>query len=292
MHFLFSKIKTLSDFFFLTLQGTVAESLDSSEDDVFETKSYLSSKRKHRYEMPLPVMQTKAKPEQTKKYPNQQNSETLNQNQRTRAMFQNCHNSRNNNNVDINTSSFNLLKNNSMFCDNDEYNSDSLYLSNYSAQDHSLWTTTSSIRPMSKMETNRSDGWLYRTRRDSRDSCSTEGAIIGVDAASQMISQYVCVVKVSRWGETSCPICLCELWEPDNITVALVGCDHCLHLSCLNSMLTTQKSPVVMFIQCPVCQRIYGEKHGNQPPGTMDCCILHWSLPGHPDARTIQITYK
>lgn len=240
--------------------------------------------------MPLPV-ENKTKSEQSKKYPNPTNTDSFNHNQRNRAMFQNCHSVRSNNNVDNSTSSFNLLKNNSMFCNNDEYSSDSMYLSNYSAQDHSLWTTTSSIRAMPKMEANRSDGWLYRTRRDSRDSCSTEGAIIGVDPASQMISQYVSVVKCSRWGETSCPICLCELWEPDNITVALVGCDHCLHLSCLNSMLTSQKSPV-MYIQCAVCQRIYGEKHGNQPPGTMDCCILHWSLPGHPDARTIQITYK
>lgn len=68
--------------------------------------------------------------------------------------------------------------------------------------------------------------------------------ISGVDSASQMISQYVTVVKASHWGETTCPICLCELVEPDNIVVALIECDHCLHLSCLNNLLTSQKSEV------------------------------------------------
>lgn len=67
---------------------------------------------------------------------------------------------------------------------------------------------------------------------------------LGVDSASQMVSQFVSVVKASRRGETKCPICLCELAEPDDIIVALVGCEHCLHLSCLNKMLTLQKSKV------------------------------------------------
>lgn len=221
------------------LQGTVAESLDSSEDDVFETKSYLSSKRKSRSDIPSAIAHHQTKNNDMRRYPiNQSNPDPYNQ--RNGAMFQNCH--RSINNLDSNTSAFNFLKNNSMFCD-DDYN-DSVNLSNYSAQDHSLWTTTSSIRPVSKMDSNRSDTRLYRTRRNSRDSCSSDGAIIGVDPASQMVSQYVTVVKSSRWGETSCPICLCELFEPATITVALVGCDHCLHLSCLNSMLTLQKSQV------------------------------------------------
>jgi len=37
---------------------------------------------------------------------------------------------------------------------------------------------------------------------------------------------------------------------------------------------------------------IYGEKTGNQPPGTMCWTILPYSLPGHHGARTLQITYK
>lgn len=47
-----------------------------------------------------------------------------------------------------------------------------------------------------------------------------------------------------------------------------------------------------MYIQCPVCMYLYGEKTGNQPPGTMEFTVLDHSLPGYPTSRTIQITYK
>lgn len=57
----------------------------------------------------------------------------------------------------------------------------------------------------------------------------------GVDAASEVISQYVQVVENPCWGST-CPICLCDL--QDDMTVALSRCSHMLHLNCLNSMLT------------------------------------------------------
>lgn len=61
--------------------------------------------------------------------------------------------------------------------------------------------------------------------------------IAGVDAASEVISQYVQVVENPGWGST-CPICLCDL--QDDMTVALSRCSHMLHLSCLNNMLTGQ----------------------------------------------------
>lgn len=63
---------------------------------------------------------------------------------------------------------------------------------------------------------------------------------VGVDAASQVVSHHVAVVQASRWGETTCPICLCELFEVDTVAVALLGCQHCLHLPCLNSLLSQQ----------------------------------------------------
>jgi deltex-like protein len=37
---------------------------------------------------------------------------------------------------------------------------------------------------------------------------------------------------------------------------------------------------------------IYGEKRGNQPPGTMDWELIDVSLPGFPNIPTIQITYQ
>jgi hypothetical protein len=39
--------------------------------------------------------------------------------------------------------------------------------------------------------------------------------------------------------------------------------------------------------------KIYGERTGNQPPGTMEWSIVRGvSLPGFPNTRTIQITYQ
>ncbi|KAJ8959735.1 hypothetical protein NQ314_006159, partial [Rhamnusium bicolor] len=35
-----------------------------------------------------------------------------------------------------------------------------------------------------------------------------------------------------------------------------------------------------------------GEKHGNQPPGSMEWGVLDRSLPGHQNYRTIQIVYN
>lgn len=64
---------------------------------------------------------------------------------------------------------------------------------------------------------------------------------LGVDPDSQVVSHHVAVVERSRWGENTCPICLCELFEPDSVVVALLACQHCLHLSCLNSLLSQQK---------------------------------------------------
>lgn len=47
-----------------------------------------------------------------------------------------------------------------------------------------------------------------------------------------------------------------------------------------------------MYIQCPVCLKVYGEKRGNQPPGAMKWTYLNRSLPGYGSTRTIQITYE
>lgn len=117
-----------------------------------------------------------------------------------------------------------------------------------------------------------------------------KGVIVGVDAASEVISQYVQVVENPSWGST-CPICLCDL--QGDMTVALSRCSHMLHLNCLNNMLTGLPcADKWLYIQCPVCMTIYGEKRGNQPAGSMDWTILHYSLPGHPNTWTIQITYN
>nr|CAD7267159.1 unnamed protein product [Timema shepardi] len=70
-----------------------------------------------------------------------------------------------------------------------------------------------------------------------QDSIPSHGSIVGVDAASNGISQFVCVVEA---GRARCPICLCELAPDGDIVVALSRCFHQLHLDCLNAMLTSQ----------------------------------------------------
>jgi len=108
---------------------------------------------------------------------------------------------------------------------------------------------------------------------------------VGADTASDVISQYVKVVESD--GSDSCPVCL---GTPEPLTVELTRCRHRLHLACLNAMLSCQQPP--MYIQCPVCRMIYGEKRGNQPPGTMNWTRIPRALPGFPNTNTIQITYE
>lgn len=122
-------------------------------------------------------------------------------------------------------------------------------------------------------------------------------SIVGVDPASDMISQFVRVVEVSELYTIKmqhCPVCLIDMDDSSCVIVALVRCNHMMHLECLNEMLRRQQaaSMKTLYIQCPVCMIVYGEKHGNQPPGSMDWTIIHRSLAGFPGKRTIQITYK
>lgn len=107
----------------------------------------------------------------------------------------------------------------------------------------------------------------------------------GMDATSDVISQYVKVVESD--GSDSCPVCL---GAPEPLTVELTRCRHRLHLACLNAMLSCQQPP--MYIQCPVCRMIYGEKRGNQPPGMMNWTRIPRALSGFPNTNTIQITYE
>ncbi|XP_039292556.1 protein deltex [Nilaparvata lugens] len=125
--------------------------------------------------------------------------------------------------------------------------------------------------------------------RPSKKEHLRKGAIVGVDAVSEGISKYVRVVDNRKEG--CCPVCLCDL-NSEAIVVLLTRCLHRLHLDCLNSMLTSQpNSHQWLYIQCPMCMTIYGEKRGNQPPGTMEWVLMNSSLPGFPKHRTIQITY-
>ncbi|XP_066595719.1 protein deltex [Prorops nasuta] len=124
---------------------------------------------------------------------------------------------------------------------------------------------------------------LLDTSIGSSDEAYKE-MVVGMDSTSDVISQYVKVVESD--GSDSCPVCL---GPPEPLTVELTRCRHRLHLACLNAMLNCQQPP--MYIQCPVCRLIYGEKRGNQPPGTMNWTRIPRALPGFPNTSTIQITY-
>ncbi|XP_073982103.1 deltex E3 ubiquitin ligase [Rhodnius prolixus] len=128
---------------------------------------------------------------------------------------------------------------------------------------------------------------VFVTERKS--TMRNKGAIVGVDAASAGICQYVTAVE-NPSPDSDCPICLCPLAQ--GMTVALAKCQHCLHLDCLNSMLTSQPNfPQWLYIECPLCHEIYGEKRGNQPRGTMDWTLITPHIPGHANVQMIQITY-
>ncbi|XP_063220900.1 protein deltex [Bacillus rossius redtenbacheri] len=118
------------------------------------------------------------------------------------------------------------------------------------------------------------------------------GSIVGVDEASDGISRFVRAVEPGRWARANCPVCLCDLAGAE-IVVALARCLHQLHLDCLNLLLTSLPPGNKLYIQCPICKTIYGEKTGNQPKeGTMKWTVLNYSLPGYHGARTLQITYN
>lgn len=130
-----------------------------------------------------------------------------------------------------------------------------------------------------------------------------KGTIVGVDPDSDMISRFVSVVEPPKWPNCRpCAMCLEELQHaPNNPVVSLVRCEHMMHLNCLNHLIISQsnqqhqqveKKLTSLFIECPVCGIVYGEKYGNQPNGTMTWSVIPKQLAGHEGQNTIQIIYK
>ncbi|XP_066254335.1 protein deltex [Euwallacea similis] len=124
------------------------------------------------------------------------------------------------------------------------------------------------------------------------DGLDNVSSIVGLDPASATISRFVRVSKPSEWAPRQpCPLCRQTL-KPSLVVIAL-PCNHVLHLDCLNYSLTElQEAGDELHIQCSVCGCVYGEKHGNQPPGTMEWGVVERSLPGYQNFRTIQIVYN
>lgn len=123
------------------------------------------------------------------------------------------------------------------------------------------------------------------------------GSIVGVDPASDMISRFVRVVDPPKWPNAQpCPMCMDELCHnSQNPAISLSRCQHLMHLQCLNELIICQQkqeSYKSLYIECPVCGIVYGEKIGNQPAGAMTWIIIPKCLPGHEGQNTIQIVYK
>lgn len=79
-------------------------------------------------------------------------------------------------------------------------------------------------------------------------------------------------------------------FEPEEAIVKMSDClDHYFHLNCLHSLL---KSGSDGHLKCPVCQKIYGVKKGDQPPGKMTISFesdMH--CDSFPDVGIIIIDY-
>lgn len=129
------------------------------------------------------------------------------------------------------------------------------------------------------------------------------GSIVGVDADSESLSRFVSVIEPPKWPNcVPCAMCLEELqYDLNNPAVSLIRCEHLMHLNCLNHLILSQSEEqkktqngklCSLYIECPVCGIIYGEKYGNQPSGTMSWSIIPKQLAGHEGQNTIQIVYK
>lgn len=157
----------------------------------------------------------------------------------------------------------------------------------------SLDTVSTYLSQESQATTSTTDLLNYSTGSDD-GVVDTEDlpSIVGVDLASAIISRFVRVSQPNEWAPRQpCPSCR-ELLKPSRVVIAL-PCNHVLHLDCVNYVLKHQQATgVKLHIQCVVCGCVYGEKHGNQPPGTMEWGVIDRNLPGFPNHRTIQIIYN
>ncbi|XP_072034589.1 E3 ubiquitin-protein ligase DTX4-like isoform X2 [Amphiura filiformis] len=117
-----------------------------------------------------------------------------------------------------------------------------------------------------------------------------------VDNAEDVLKNYV--NKVKKPPDEDCPICYEKLGDTSHFSEETSGedpilrlqtCNHMFHQSCLHAMYNS--GPKDGSIQCPTCKKIYGVKHGNQPPGRMDYHVIPHSLPAYDDCGTIRIIY-
>lgn len=134
------------------------------------------------------------------------------------------------------------------------------------------------------------------------DMSTSDGSIVGVDAASSQVCVWVRSAPCPQWGAL-CPACMLPLDAPAQApapAVALVGCAHMIHLHCLNRQLEELRAnQVPLYIECLVCGRVYGpggpahDSGGEQPAGSMAWALQPQALPQHPHCTSsILVTYN
>eukprot|EP01125_Pyxidicula_operculata_P004533 TRINITY_DN1711_c0_g1_i3.p1 TRINITY_DN1711_c0_g1~~TRINITY_DN1711_c0_g1_i3.p1 ORF type:complete len:713 (-),score=177.87 TRINITY_DN1711_c0_g1_i3:71-2209(-) len=86
----------------------------------------------------------------------------------------------------------------------------------------------------------------------------------------------------------TCPICTCNCFDDDDEVIIMSKCvGHYFHVNCIVQCNTSG------FIQCPICNQVYGVRIGNMPKGTMNVTYTKTRLEGVTNASgTIQIDYS
>ncbi|XP_076364158.1 E3 ubiquitin-protein ligase DTX4-like [Tachypleus tridentatus] len=127
------------------------------------------------------------------------------------------------------------------------------------------------------------------TLRESQDA-----SFINNDDANKVIDKFCNELNINTESE-DCSICCVNFseespYDKDPKLVSLNQCNHVFHRSCLVAMYNSGMKDG--HLQCPICNKIYGVKKGNQPQGSMNVQMLDHSLPGYSHCKTLCITYS
>jgi deltex-like protein len=128
---------------------------------------------------------------------------------------------------------------------------------------------------------------------DDDDSASSNKKNSGSTFADPGKAKYQAAAKLTGWKEIkkkavpekeSCPICLLELADSNDV-VQLSKCQgHMFHKDCIIHCYQQD------FLKCPICSTVYGTLVGTQPKGTMTVTKSSSKLPGY-KCGTITVNY-
>ncbi|GAB1603657.1 E3 ubiquitin-protein ligase DTX3L-like [Argonauta hians] len=112
---------------------------------------------------------------------------------------------------------------------------------------------------------------------------SSSGASVGATSDVQTFPDESYEVTGASMSESNdCPICLCPITNAKTLPV----CNHTFCQACIDHCFDTNG------MSCPICQTIYGEITGNQPPSSMSTQEISSYLPGFDCSQAYKITYS